>query len=119
MPGLESLEFRLTLVALGLYERAARRESTRLEWALVEPRRQALDAPEPRAAGLDTGHALQERARVRVRRLFENRRRRRTLYHAPRIHHDHPVTDAGHHSQVVRDQNDRQLALSTQVDHQR
>ena len=39
----------------------------------------------------------------------------RLLDGAPGVHHQHPVRDVGHHTEVMRDQHDSHLQLAPQV----
>ena len=72
------------------------------------------------AGGIQPRDALQQPARVRVARRFQDLPQRRHLDDVPGVHHRHPVAELRHHPQVVRNQDHRAgpLALQTlqQVD---
>ena len=91
-------------------ERAARRASD-------ERRRRALDRHQRLVADVvEPGQAGQQAERVRVAGLVEDLVGGAHLHLAAGVHHHHLVGEAGHHAEVVGDEDDRRVDLVLDVD---
>ena len=58
---------------------------------------------------------LEQCLRVRVLRRGEQRGDRRLLDDLSRVHHDRPLTQVGHHTEVVGDEQDAHVAFALQL----
>lgn len=93
---------------------AARREAAAFE-DLPERRHGARNRGQRLSAALRVRQCLQQQPRIRVLRRGEELGRRRHLDDLPRVHQGHLMRHAGHHAQVVRDQQQAQAPLALQV----
>ena len=86
---------------------------------LTEVRRQALDRDEPLLGRfVDARHRAQQRPRVGMLGILEDRARGPLLDHPARVHHDHSVAEACHQRHVVGDQDHRRAKLAAEVTQQ-
>ena len=78
--------------------------------------RQALDGAQPFApVRVDARQRAQQRPRVRVLRRLEDLLHWTLFDDLTGVHHDHALAQAGDHTEVVRDQDDRGMRLLVEV----